>query len=94
MLGRSAESDFPRDITRVQSKAAGRAWLTRICYWRLAEESDDPFSLGGTAGPGRPLFSQTWVTLGLRTIQKAKAGIGSWPSLAFRKVAPVRSMMK
>ena len=42
MLVRSAESDFPRDITRVQSKAAGRAWLTRICYWRLAEESDDP----------------------------------------------------
>jgi hypothetical protein len=30
MLSRSAEWDSPRDITRVQSKDAGRAWLTRI----------------------------------------------------------------
>jgi len=53
-----------------------------------------PCSLGGTGSPGRPLLSQTWVTFGLRTIQKAKAGIDSWPSLAFRKVACARSMMK
>ena len=39
-------------------------------------------------------ISQAGMALDLRTIQKAIAGVDSWPALAFRNVASARSIMK